>query len=219
MGILLIKKFEAKKMKSNKRKKEKKHLRKLEEHFLILHVHHLCGHLIIWLTMYSLTPPSCSPLPWCCQPPWCTVYTAHTCYQTYQLTWWRGARDTCVSENRIIIFFSIGYRVWRPHANIRLMPDNKSWVPKKFCTQLVQDGQCEEESSAIKFPTATTSSSQNQQWWDEFKTCLHDRETSKFWSVECTDQFFAKIEVVDEGSPDDIGKFAPKLKYLGHWLQ
>ena len=115
--------------------------------------------------------------------------------------------------------FSIGYRVWRPHANIKLMPDNKSWVPKKFCTQLVQDGWCKEESSAIKFPTATTSSSQNQQWWDEFKTCLHDREPSKFWSVECTDQFFAKIEVVDEGSPDDLGKFAPKLKYLGHWIR
>ena len=68
-----------KKLKSNERKKERKHLRKLEEHFLILHVHHLCGHLIIWLIMYSLTQPSCSPLPWRCRPPWCTVYTAHTC--------------------------------------------------------------------------------------------------------------------------------------------
>jgi len=30
----------------------------------------------------------------------------------------------------------------------------------------IADGRCEEESSAIKFPTATTSSSQNQQWCD-----------------------------------------------------
>ena len=64
-----------------KGKKEKKHLRKLEEHFLILHVHHLCGHMIIWLTKYSLTPPSCSPLPWCCRPLWCTlsVHSTHLC--------------------------------------------------------------------------------------------------------------------------------------------